>query len=112
MCTAVRTCLWCFLFFKQKTSYEMLISDWSSDVCSSDLEKRAELAFESRYGGPWTARTYFNKATGEETMALIKGRVDPARPTLVRMHTLSIFRSEESRVGKECVSTCRSRWSP
>src|SRR3546814_1782970 len=31
--------LWCcFFFFKQKTAYEMRISDWSSDVCSSDLE--------------------------------------------------------------------------
>src|SRR3546814_8344065 len=32
--------LFCFFFFKQKTAYEMRISDWSSDVCSSDLEKR------------------------------------------------------------------------
>src|SRR3546814_5496872 len=30
-------CLLCFFFFKQKTAYEMVISDWSSDVCSSDL---------------------------------------------------------------------------
>src|SRR3546814_7497959 len=30
----------CFFFFKQKTAYEMRISDWSSDVCSSDLEQR------------------------------------------------------------------------
>src|SRR3546814_2329712 len=30
-------CLVCFFFFKQKTAYEMRISDWSSDVCSSDL---------------------------------------------------------------------------
>src|SRR3546814_20257612 len=30
-------CLWSFFFFKQKTAYEMRISDWSSDVCSSDL---------------------------------------------------------------------------
>src|SRR3546814_1390963 len=29
----------CFFFFKQKTAYEMRISDWSSDVCSSDLEE-------------------------------------------------------------------------
>src|SRR3546814_9263182 len=34
-------CIWCFFFFfKQKTAYEMRISDWSSDVCSSDLEDR------------------------------------------------------------------------
>src|SRR3546814_3140048 len=31
----------CFFFFKQKTAYEMRISDWSSDVCSSDLGERA-----------------------------------------------------------------------
>src|SRR3546814_10260360 len=38
--------LWIFVFFKQKTAYEMRISDWSSDVCSSDLliEKVGELA--------------------------------------------------------------------
>src|SRR3546814_2043653 len=34
-------CLFCFFFFKQKTAYEMRISDWSSDVCSSDLDARA-----------------------------------------------------------------------
>src|SRR3546814_3414519 len=31
--------IWCFFFFKQKTAYEMRISDWSSDVCSSDLHR-------------------------------------------------------------------------
>src|SRR3546814_5435485 len=33
----------CFFFFKQKTAYEMRISDWSSDVCSSDLKADAVL---------------------------------------------------------------------
>src|SRR3546814_5196524 len=33
----------CFFFFKQKTAYEMRISDWSSDVCSSDLQHRQYL---------------------------------------------------------------------
>jgi 3,4-dihydroxy 2-butanone 4-phosphate synthase/GTP cyclohydrolase II len=55
------------------------------------IEKKADLSFISRFGGQWTARTYYNKATGDETMALIKGRIDPDKPTLVRMHTLSIF---------------------
>src|SRR3546814_9317237 len=36
MCVFIM-CLYCFFFFKQKTAYEMRISDWSSDVCSSDL---------------------------------------------------------------------------
>jgi 3,4-dihydroxy 2-butanone 4-phosphate synthase/GTP cyclohydrolase II len=53
--------------------------------------KKAELAFKSRWGGDWRAVTYYNKATGDETMALVKGRIDPTQPTLVRMHTLSIF---------------------
>ena len=55
------------------------------------MEKHAELNFTSRWGGDWTARTYFNKATGDETMTLIKGRIDPDKPTLVRMHSLSVF---------------------
>lgn len=55
------------------------------------VEMRRELTFNSNWGGQWRARTYFNKATGDETMALVKGHVDPDKPTLVRMHTLSIF---------------------
>ena len=55
------------------------------------VEKHAELNFTSRWGGDWTARTYFNKATGDETMTLIKGRIDSTKPTLVRMHSLSVF---------------------
>src|SRR3546814_1995619 len=35
------TLSYCFFFFKQKTAYEMRISDWSSDVCSSDLQQQA-----------------------------------------------------------------------
>ncbi len=55
------------------------------------VEKKAEITFTSRWGGDWRACTFFNKATGDETMALVKGKIDPAIPTLVRMHTLSIF---------------------
>ncbi len=55
------------------------------------VEKRAEMRFSSRWGGDWTAMTFFNKATGDETMALVKGHIDPAKPTLVRMHTMSMF---------------------
>src|SRR3546814_18912287 len=38
----------CFFFFKQKTAYEMRISDWSSDVCSSDLLKSSSVAWPAR----------------------------------------------------------------
>ncbi len=55
------------------------------------VEKRAEMSFESRWGGQWRALTYYNKATGDEQIALVKGHIDPDAPTLVRMHTLSYF---------------------
>jgi 3,4-dihydroxy 2-butanone 4-phosphate synthase/GTP cyclohydrolase II len=55
------------------------------------VEKRAEMAFHSKWGGDWKAMTFYNKATGDEQIALVKGRIDPEKPTLVRMHTLSFF---------------------
>ncbi len=55
------------------------------------IEKRAETRFNSRWGGEWTATTFYNKATGDETIALVKGHINGEVPTLVRMHTLSIF---------------------
>ena len=55
------------------------------------VEKRAEARFESDWGGEWTALTFWNKATESEQVALVKGRIDPSRPTLVRMHALSPF---------------------
>jgi len=55
------------------------------------VERRAEARFTSRWGGEWTARTYYNKATGTEQIALIKGHIDPDKPTLVRMHALNVF---------------------
>lgn len=55
------------------------------------VEKKVESVFESRWGGQWKAMTFHNKATGDETIALVKGRIDPGKPTLVRMHTASYF---------------------
>ncbi|HWI85873.1 MAG TPA: 3,4-dihydroxy-2-butanone-4-phosphate synthase [Sphingomonas sp.] len=55
------------------------------------VEKRASTRFTSRWGGEWTATSFYNKATGDEQIALIKGKVDPARPTLVRMHAQTLF---------------------
>src|SRR3546814_10706996 len=96
-------------FFKQKTAYEWRISDWSSDVCSSDLVKYLYNVIEADHGklkilikpvrGFKSIPTAYATIKGFEVMrALRKGQ---ARP----------WRSEERRVGKECVSTCRSRWS-
>jgi 3,4-dihydroxy 2-butanone 4-phosphate synthase/GTP cyclohydrolase II len=55
------------------------------------LERRAEASFTSRWGGDWRAVTFFNRATGSEQVALIKGQVSPDQPTLVRMHQVSVF---------------------
>src|SRR3546814_7773229 len=92
-------------FFKQKTAYEVRISDWSSDVCSSDLSRRW-LATRTR---PTLAAL---PAVGDclgrhiDAVGLERAQHDHAD------RFASVERSEESRVGKECVSTCRSRWSP
>ena len=53
--------------------------------------KRAETRFTSRWGGDWTMTVFYNKATGTEQTALVKGHIDPEKPTLVRMHMLSPF---------------------
>jgi 3,4-dihydroxy 2-butanone 4-phosphate synthase/GTP cyclohydrolase II len=53
------------------------------------VEKRAEARFTSKWGGDWTAMTFYNKAAGNEQIALVKGHIDPEKPTLVRMHTMT-----------------------
>ncbi|MBR7709942.1 3,4-dihydroxy-2-butanone-4-phosphate synthase [Microvirga sp. SRT01] len=67
------------------------------------VEKKAEAKFTSRWGGEWTTRAYRNTATGTEQVALVKGRIDPSQPVLVRMHALSpygdIFGEESARGG-------------
>jgi 3,4-dihydroxy 2-butanone 4-phosphate synthase/GTP cyclohydrolase II len=55
------------------------------------VQRRAEAKFTSQWGGEWTAYTFWNKATGTEQVALVKGKVDPTKPTLVRMHAMSPF---------------------
>jgi 3,4-dihydroxy 2-butanone 4-phosphate synthase/GTP cyclohydrolase II len=66
------------------------------------VEQTAEARFESRWGGTWAARTFLNKASGVEQVALVKGHVDPSKPTLVRMHALNLISdvfAEEGRRG-------------
>src|SRR3546814_10624021 len=89
-----------FFFFKQKTAYEMRISDWSSDVCSSDLDDgKGQDQRERRCLCPgYPARAAF-RCNNRRTAQPVEG------------HGFGQCRSEERRVGKECVSTCRSRWS-
>src|SRR3546814_6922917 len=112
-------CRICFVymvcFFKQKTAYEMRISDWSSDVCSSDLvgikrravARRPEGAVAQMAAGAAgdladLGRHQWPHADAVEFRQLGKGQ----------MLDVEVQRSEERRVGKVCVRTCRSRWSP
>src|SRR3546814_20219284 len=108
----------------------MRISDWSSDVCSSDLRllKRDRLPVrrQFRFHLPPSA-----EIDGINCMALLRKSLSipcchphfssewrrPPRAacellTLMRIRPAPPRRSEERRVGKECVSTCRSRWWP
>src|SRR3546814_7245775 len=141
----------CVFFFKQKTAYEMRISDWSSDVCSSDLEalrssaSNAVKSSAERISGlcrllrivepglpmsipdedgqpaPAVVLDVRMPASAEELhqpgkWVLRYASPGDERPREISLATVMrdtrIVRSEERRVGKECVSTCRSRWSP
>jgi len=55
------------------------------------VEQRAEAKFVSEWGGDWTVLTFWNNADNSEQVALVKGKVSPDKPTLVRMHALSPF---------------------
>src|SRR3546814_14000027 len=96
----------------------MRISDWSSDVCSSDLaflaagiagtERHAAIGLRLRRPGRETAIALARDLCGlrVDAVEVIQHRADRGGKII------KIERSEERRVGKECVSTCRSRWSP
>src|SRR3546814_16564657 len=116
-----------FFFFKQKTAYEMRISDWSSDVCSSDLlvavpASRGSYRIQpidgaaSQPGRIGSARAAQNQFVTE--IIRLKhidavAAVETLRPLVSPQGSLTANRrSEERRVGTECVRTCRSRWSP
>src|SRR3546814_7056033 len=91
-----------FFFCKQKTAYEMRISDWSSDVCSSDLTLAGIALAAAAEHADQLARA-MRAQRGQRLFQRIR------RVCVIDHHQRQ--RSEERRVGKECVSTCRSRWS-
>src|SRR3546814_7021682 len=98
--------LFVVFFFKQKTAYEMRISDWSSDVCSSDLRE---------YGGDVTIETIEVDEPADNEVLVRTAACGVCHSDLhFKQGAMPHFpvRSEERRVGEECVSTCRSRWSP
>src|SRR3546814_2163984 len=109
-------------FINQKTAYELRISDLSSDVCSSDLSSAAfgliaalivVLVTRTSIGedafGEWGWRVPFLVSAGLLAVSIWMRLKLTASPTFQQM---TEERSEERRVGKECASTCRSRWSP
>src|SRR3546814_11675536 len=97
----------------------MRISDWSSDVCSSDL------LYESYIHPITILSTLPSAAVGALLALLLTGNdlgliaiigiillIGIVKKNAIMMIDFALERSEERRVGKECVSTCRSRWSP
>src|SRR3546814_8497783 len=104
-------------FFKQKTAYELRISDWSSDVCSSDFDDH-DMGITHVIRGD----DHLNNAFSQLALIRAMGWPEPVYAhvplihgadgaKLSKRHGALGVRSEERRVGKECVSTCRSRWS-
>src|SRR3546814_16488730 len=101
----------CLFVFKQQTAYDVRISDWISDVCSSDLFT------DPMADGPAiqasSLRALKAGQTMRKTLALVEAfRAGDADTPIVLLGYYNPIRSEERRVGKECVSTCRSRRSP
>src|SRR3546814_20760223 len=101
----------------------MRISDWSSDVCSSDLIK--DHIVEKLQAVPLQDLIKASAKAGLLAyMPAVDGKTLPTNPfdpvaspvsadvPIMVGSTKDEARSEERRVGKECVSTCRSRWSP
>src|SRR3546814_4734894 len=108
-------CVSCVVFFfKQKTAYEMRISDWSSDVCSSDLHRKNTGKRQDRR--PGADERYGLHVISRLNSLWRRACLLPGGKPIAQGHHdgngQAEPRSEERRVGKECVSTCRSRWSP
>src|SRR3546814_13261428 len=95
----------------------MRISDWSSDVCSSDLHVTLDLGGQCKFGPDleWVDELNYDVDPGraDKFYAAIRAYYPDLKDGTLQPAYAGIRpkRSEERRVGKECVSTCRSRWS-
>src|SRR3546814_3516206 len=107
------SCVFCFFFlFKQKTAYEMRISDWSSDVCSSDL---GVIHIEANDKPALCGSAYPTANSGRPMSGGLAKRFNEYsawRDNVAGRAVAYRNRTEERRVGKECVSTGSTRWSP
>src|SRR3546814_17664865 len=95
----------------------MRISDWSSDVCSSDLGEDIDLIDRLRADDfDFAALGWLPVGRRDEGRAGEASEDFDVGAIMLDLEPAGQFanrhRSEERRVGKECVSTCRSRWSP
>src|SRR3546814_5378142 len=101
-------------FFKPKSAYEMRISDWRSDVCSSDLSALAAAkasALASRYDRDTVALTVTSGVAATYLQVLeSRERLAIARENLASAEEVFDLRSEGRRGGKGGVSTGRSWW--
>src|SRR3546814_5367688 len=97
-------------FFKQKTAYDVRISDWSSDVCSSDLSpaesRRVRLCSALRL--PYNVRPFAFHIGPEEPCSTDEDTQTPG--TVDRRRSDRRYRKSDVQ-GKKGVSTCRSMWS-
>src|SRR3546814_14273370 len=94
------------------TAYERRISDWSSDVCSSDLVHLCARSKQSDHRLLYTQNVHPSSSSTTTKIVVVPWS---SYNTLAMLQTAlhnEAARSEERRVGKECVSTCRSRWTP
>src|SRR3546814_18983033 len=104
------------VFFKQRAADEMRSSDWSSDLCASDLTTGESPGAVF----PSAARALYSTFIGNPIKRLSDGMTrmsfvssgESCDIFQARLNTSAAWRSEERRVGQECVSTCRPRWSP
>src|SRR3546814_2577610 len=99
-----------FFFFKQKTAYEMRISDWSSDVCSSDLRTPWIENLRGPLSGKF-ANVCVDLTRRPMTECGKARKIDQSHRNQCPLDPQPA-RSEQRRVGKACVRTGRSRWSP
>src|SRR3546814_14176079 len=97
----------------------MRISDWSSDVCSSDLTAYAigrvdgrDALFRVALDGSMKKELAYANPKYDVAGVITVGRRGHVVAATYSSDDEEAHRSEERRVGKECVSTCRSRWSP